>query len=581
MALRLSLRARLIVAFSLILVPILGFAIYDYEVALANQREAVLDDQLRTAQAVAAAVDAAFDEAVAVGKTIAADARATSMDPGQLDPYLRELLSAHAEFDNLVIADAAGNTVGAAVLPPDGIRPNIADRPFFQQVMATNQPALSETLLGRFVLRPIVVVAVPLRGADQRPIGVVDVVLNLESLASRLAGLRLAARQAVLLVDRTGRVALHTTRPNLPIEARDVSNLPQVRAALQDQVVRASECRLPFANDPHLGVFTPTPSYRWVVAAAIPVTMAMAPVEARLRMAMLSYLGAAAVVGLLSLALTRVLIHPIEALTADIEAFGRGERQRRARLRTGDELESLAAAFNRMAQEVQVGEERRDDMVRAVSHDLRQPLTVVQAQAQLLLRSLEQAGLAREKSSAAAIITSSQRMNTMIEELVESARLEAGQIRLNLQPIDLRSFMLDLKQRLAGTLETDRIRVEAPEGLPPVTADPDRLERILTNLLSNALKYSAPDTEVTVSLARADGEVITSVTDRGPGIAPEDLPNLFERYYRARPARERREGLGLGLYITRGLVEAHGGRIWVESELGKGSTFSFRLPAAP
>jgi two-component system phosphate regulon sensor histidine kinase PhoR len=110
-------------------------------------------------------------------------------------------------------------------------------------------------------------------------------------------------------------------------------------------------------------------------------------------------------------------------------------------------------------------------------------------------------------------------------------------------------------------------------------ADPSRLERILTNLISNALKYSPPEAEVVVRAERVDSCLQVSVVDRGIGIAPEDLPHLFERFYRTRGSRKA-EGLGLGLYITRMLVEAHGGRIWAESELGKGSTFSFTLPLA-
>ncbi len=120
--------------------------------------------------------------------------------------------------------------------------------------------------------------------------------------------------------------------------------------------------------------------------------------------------------------------------------------------------------------------------------------------------------------------------------------------------------------RLAGTMDVGRIRVEIPEGLPPAWADPDRLERILTNLLSNALKYSAPGTPVTVGVVQRDGEIVTSVCDQGPGIAPEQLPRLFQRYYRTEAGGERQEGLGL--YITKRLVEAHGGRIWVRSQVG-------------
>jgi len=222
-----------------------------------------------------------------------------------------------------------------------------------------------------------------------------------------------------------------------------------------------------------------------------------------------------------------------------------------------------------------------EDVLRAVSHDLRNPLAVVQGQAQILLRLFDKAGVTGpQRKSAEAILTSAQRMNRMIQDLVDAARQEAGLLKLERQPVDLRATILSLLERLAPTLDTKRIRVVAPADLPRVWADPDRLERILTNLLSNALKYSEPGTEVTVTLNRRNGEVVTSITDHGPGIPPEELPHLFERYYRGPVARTEPEGLGLGLYITRMLVEAHGGRIWAESQVGVGSTFSFSLPIA-
>ncbi len=225
-------------------------------------------------------------------------------------------------------------------------------------------------------------------------------------------------------------------------------------------------------------------------------------------------------------------------------------------------------------------EEQREDILRAISHDLRSPLSAILGHAELLARHLQKADLERERLSADAIAINARRMNAMIQDLVDAARLESGQLRLNRQLVDLRSFISDLLRRLGPAMETGRIRAEVPEGLPPVSADPDRLERILTNLLSNALKYSSPGSEVLVSAQRWDGDVVTSVSDRGPGIPPEDLPKLFQRYARTTVSQARREGLGLGLYITRQLVEAHGGHIWVESQVGVGSTFSFSLPAA-
>lgn len=178
-----------------------------------------------------------------------------------------------------------------------------------------------------------------------------------------------------------------------------------------------------------------------------------------------------------------------------------------------------------------------------------------------------------------AILTSANRMHTMIRDLIDSARLEAGQLQPNRRPVDLGSFVLDLQDRLTDAVAAERIRAVVPPGLPPVLADPDLLERILMNLLTNALKYSAPDTAIAVTLAPSNAEVVTSVSDEGPGIPPEERCRLFQRYYRTRVGRKHHEGLGLGLQITKGLVEAQEGRIWVESEPGKGSPSTLACPS--
>ena len=241
-----------------------------------------------------------------------------------------------------------------------------------------------------------------------------------------------------------------------------------------------------------------------------------------------------------------------------------------------EEMQALAEEVGLQNEELRRRLEERQEFIHTISHDLRNPLAAIHGNAQLLERFCTND--ARVRKSAEAIITSARRMDSMIRDLVESARLESGQLRLQKHELDMRRFLLDLMDRLKGSMAVERVVVEAPDALPSVRADPDYLERIVVNLLSNALKYSDPTTEVAVSLRQKDGAVVTSVVDRGPGIASEELPHLFTRYYRAHTPSEKVEGLGLGLYITKGLVEAHGGRVWVESEAGKGSTFSFSLP---
>ncbi len=223
-------------------------------------------------------------------------------------------------------------------------------------------------------------------------------------------------------------------------------------------------------------------------------------------------------------------------------------------------------------------EQERDDLLRMISHDLRTPLNAVATAAHLIRRDPGDA--AKVEDRAAAIARSCDRMSAMIQDLVETTLLEAGQLRLAVAPVDLAAAIPELLDRLRGGLAVDRVRLAFAPALPRVLADPARLERVLVNLLSNALKYSPPESEVVLGAAPAPEGVAIAVTDRGVGIAPEDQAHIFDRFFRARGAR-RPEGLGLGLYIARLLVEAHGGTVSAESGLGQGSTFRVVLPAAP
>ncbi|HEY3416986.1 MAG TPA: PAS domain S-box protein, partial [Armatimonadota bacterium] len=225
-------------------------------------------------------------------------------------------------------------------------------------------------------------------------------------------------------------------------------------------------------------------------------------------------------------------------------------------------------------------QEQQQVLLQSVSHDLRTPLSVINGYAKLMQNAIEEKELnGVMRQGLGAIQRGIQRMDVMIQDLVDATRQEGGQLHLELQPVLLQAYLPDFIQRTGTAMGTDRVHLEIPDDLSPVLADYNRLDRIATNLLSNALKYSDPDTPVLVRARRTDGEVEISVTDQGKGIAPEDLPHLFERFYRAE-MEPRAEGIGLGLYITRALVEAHGGRIWAESALDKGSTFYFTLLVA-
>ena len=219
--------------------------------------------------------------------------------------------------------------------------------------------------------------------------------------------------------------------------------------------------------------------------------------------------------------------------------------------------------------------EQREDLLRAVSHDLRNPLQIVVLQAQRLLRLGEGERISRP---GAAILTATRRMDRMLRDLSDSARTEGGTLELACAPVELRPFLSGILESSDGVLDAVRVVNGVPPALPAVRADPDRLDRIFTNLIGNALKYSRERVRVRAEVADDGASVRVSIADRGTGIGDDDLPRIFDRYYRGQ--RREGEGLGLGLYIVRKLVEVHGGQIWAESRPGEGSTFTFTLPVS-
>jgi PAS domain S-box-containing protein len=248
-----------------------------------------------------------------------------------------------------------------------------------------------------------------------------------------------------------------------------------------------------------------------------------------------------------------------------------------------EELAHRAAiAFDnvRLYGEAQEALRAREDLLAIVSHDLRNPLGVVLASSALLLKSsLPPEREERARRQVEAIQRAGNRMNRLIRDLLDFASIQAGHLSVSTRPQavgDMVAEVLETLEPLAAT-KSQRLHAEVPPGME-MRCDHDRVIQLFSNVVGNAIKFTpeAGEIRITASVDPQDGRLVRfAVTDTGPGIPADELPHVFDRYYQAR--RKNREGIGLGLTIARGIVEAHGGRIWVESEEGKGSTFLFTL----
>ncbi len=312
--------------------------------------------------------------------------------------------------------------------------------------------------------------------------------------------------------------------------------------------------------------------------AAVPEDLLLRRIVSATVWAALGALGLALILGAL---LARSLAHPIHDLTQATRDIARGELGRQVTIRSRDELGQLATSFNSMSADLERTREARRQMTADIAHELRTPLSVIVGYTE----ALQDGKLQGNPAIYAAMNETAQHLQHLVEDLRTLALADAGELSLNRRPADPLALLERAQATHAAQAQAAGVdlRIEAPEELPPAQMDPERIAQVLNNLVANALRYTPAGGQIVLSAEAepAGAAVILRVRDTGSGITPADLPFVFERFYRGDKARQQEHGeSGLGLAIARSIVESHAGSIEVESQVGVGTTFTIRLPAA-
>lgn len=324
-------------------------------------------------------------------------------------------------------------------------------------------------------------------------------------------------------------------------------------------------------------VFTPPPPRRDDLHAPVAVETAF------LRSVLWAAAISAAVTGLIALllggVLARTLTRPVRELTDATQAMASGALQQQVVVRSQDEIGQLANSFNKMSSDLARSSQLRKQMTADLAHDLRTPLAILRG----YIEGLKEGRIQGTPALFALLYEEVEHLQRLIEDLRVLSLADAGELPLNTRLVDPAALVerAGLAHIVPAEEQGLALRVESAQDLPSIAVDTDRMAQVLNNLVANALRHTHQG-EIVLSAAAGDQQVRLSVRDTGSGISPEDLPFVFDRFYRGDKARQRSDGdsSGLGLAIAKAIVEAHGGSLSVESTVGHGSTFVATLPIA-
>lgn len=606
-----SLTAKYITVFALLVaVPAMGTSVYLLYSSYQDSKRALTRLQQEKAKSVAVTIDRYFLDLTKRLKAMTGQYLSFTALGSQLDPLLADHASEASEAfyvdytGRKTLASAGGGLtpVTGSFLHDRAVEKARAAGVYFGPVYAPRVLSKPEARA-----MEVVVAEVGVGRAARAGTGFFGETLELVVIQD-LVRHALGTSGYVYAVDARGVPIAH---PNASAFTRRSLTLPQVTKALASSKTGSTVGRN-LQGQKVLSTWATAGTVGWKVFVEQPESAAFAPIRGKIwRTALLLATFLVAGMGL-SVLLARRLARPVKQMRTAAARIGAGAYDERIELRRRDELGDLADDLNRMAASLQASvqvleqrvEERTRDLQQALaelsrksselevasehkshflanmSHELRTPLNAIIGFSQVLRKCLFGPINAKQEEYLDDILSSGYHLLSLINDVLDLAKVEAGQVELEIAPFSLREALEHgvVMVREPATEHGVRLSLELAPGVDLIEGDERRLRQVIFNLLSNAVKFTPEGGSVVMASAQVDGEVQVSVTDTGPGIAAGDRERIFEEFQQTDVGVQQREGTGLGLALSKRLVELHGGRIWVDGEPGHGSRFVFTLP---
>ena len=592
-----SLTAKYIAVFALLVtVPVVAVSAYLLDSSYNDRKQALIRQQEDEAKSLASAVSLYFEQLIGnlALVTIQSNAR-TSEIASALQPTLgpSTLYSFYVDPRGRETRLTAGGA--ASRLLAGGVDEHLA------RIARKSGRAFGPVSFNRQGDFDYDIVAA---AREQTGSGVVGESLTIGSLANSgsendIVGVfsRVAGKNAYAM-DARGRTAIGSVDVS-PGDQAALSRLPQVKTAIQSREPVGWNLGRSLTGVKVLSAYATVPATKWRVFVEEPESRVFAPLGGKIWRTALLLCAFVTGAVLLSVLLARRLVRPIKRMQIAAEAIGAGDYEQRVDLNRHDELGALATSLNRMAtslqeligglerkvaertRELELASKHKSDFLANMSHELRTPLNAIVGFSQVLREKLFGEVNPKQEEYLDDILSSANHLLSLINDILDLSKVEAGQVELELGTFSLREALERgiVMVRERATKNGVALELDLDPSVDLVEGDERRIRQVVFNLLSNAVKFTPEGGHVDVSSARSDGEVRVAVADTGPGIAVADRERIFEEFQQAHSRDgERPEGTGLGLALSRRLIELHGGRIWVESEPGRGSTFVFTLP---